>query len=462
MKRLLIPFVFFAWFVFTVIVQAQTDAKKTETNETPAAKEMAQVAAPEETPAVPATACTVEIEMTGTIGLSSLDMLKKGLDRVKEKNCQSLLVNINTPGGSLQTTRMIVEEILNSPVPVLCFITPSGAHAGSAGAIIMQACHVNGAMRATNLGAATPITGDGKDMPEDLRKKMLNDTTSWLDGITELRGRNKQFGREIITEAKAVSATEAEKLGAIDFVADRKLDFLQFAENRTVKMSENKEQKVVVGDLETITPNFRDKFLAMITDPQIAYLLFMASLGLIYFEITHPGTMVAGVVGGIALVISMVALHKMDVQYGGLLLLLIGVALMIAESLVASFGILGIGGIAAFIAGSLFLFDPQTPGGYSLPLDIIIITSVVMGGLMLAVAYMAFNTRNVRRKGSYDDLLGENGVIVTVKDNKRSGQMEIAGETWKFRATEDVDVEQTVYVNGFKGLTLIVGSKKED
>ncbi len=406
--------------------------------------------------------CTVEVAMTGTIGLASIDMLNKGLERVQEKSCSSLLININTPGGSLQSTRMIVEKILNAPVPVLCFVSPSGAHAGSAGAIIHQACHVNGAMRATNLGAATPITGDGKDMPEDLRKKMLNDTTSWLDGITQLRGRNQQFGRDIITEAKAVSATEAEKIGAIDFVADRKLDFLQFAEGRTVKMSESEEQKVVVGDLETITPNFRDRFLALITDPQMAYLLFMASLALIYFEITHPGTMVAGVVGGIGLVISMVALHKMDVQYGGLLLLLMGVALMIAESFVASFGILGVGGIAAFIAGSLFLFDPRTSGGYSLPLDIIIITSGVMGGLMIAVAYMAFNTRNVRRKGSYDDLMGESGVIVTVRDDKRTGQMEIAGETWSFCSTVDVELNQTVYVNGFKGLTLVIGTKKED
>lgn len=450
---------FFALLLALPVILLAQQQKGTEKSATPAMQtEALETATAEPLAAV----CTVEMEMTGAIGLASVDMLNKGLEKVSEKGCVSLLININTPGGSLQSTRMIVEKILNSPIPVLCFISPAGAHAGSAGAIIHQACHVSGAMRATNLGAATPITGDGKDMPADLRKKMLNDTTSWLDSITQLRGRNQQFGRDIITEAKAVSATEAEKIGAIDFVADRKLDFLQFAEGRTVKMSENKEVQVMVGDLETITPNFRDKFLAMITDPQTAYLLFMASLALIYFEITHPGTMVAGVVGGIALVISMVALHKMDVQYGGLLLLLIGVALMIAESFVASFGILGIGGIAAFIAGSLFLFDPQAPGGYSLPLENIIITSVVMGGLMIAVAYMAFNTRHVRRKGSYDDLMGESGVIVTVHDDKRTGQMEIAGETWNFRSTGYVEIGQKVYVNGFKGLTLIVGTQKED
>lgn len=408
-----------------------------------------------------ATKCTVEIGLTGTIGLASVDMLSKGLEKVKQKNCASLLVVINTPGGSLQSTRMIVEKILNSPVPVLCLVAPAGAHAGSAGAIIHQACHVNGAMKTTNLGAATPITGDGKDMPEDLRKKMINDTTSWLDGITERRGRSQKFGREIITEAKAVSASEAAKLGAIDYVAERKLDFLSFAEGRTVKMAENQETKVTVGDVIVIEPNFRDKFLALITDPQIAYLLFMASLALIYFEITHPGTMVAGVVGGIALVISMVALHKMDVQYGGLLLLLIGVALMIAESFIASFGILGIGGIAAFIAGSLFLFDPQSQGGYTLPLDIILTTSIVMGGLMIAIAYMAFNTRNVRRKGSYDDLVGESGTIVTVHEGGLKGQMEIAGETWNFESSTPVKVEQTVVVNGFRGLTLKVGNTKK-
>jgi membrane-bound serine protease (ClpP class) len=421
------------------------------------------VSRPQE-PSIPPKAnpsCTIEVSITGPIGLASLDMLNKGLSRAKADNCSSVLLSINTPGGSLQTTRMMVESILNSSVPVLCLVYPSGAHAGSAGAIILQACHVNGAMRATNLGAATPVTGDGQTIPEDMRKKMLNDTTSWVDSMTELRGRNKQFGREIITEAKAVSATEAQKIGAIDFVADKKMDFLNYAQGRTVKMSEDKEQIVQVGDLVTLEATVRDQVLALVTDPQTAYLLFMGSLALIYFEITHPGTIVAGVTGGIGLVVSLVALHKLDAQWGGLMLLLIGVALLIAESFVASFGVLGAGGIVAFIAGSLFLFDPQTSGGYRLPLDLIVTTSLILGLSMFGLAYMAFKTRDVRRKGSYDDLLGETGVVVVVDENQQSGQLEVNGETWRFESKEKISVDQKVVINQYKGLTLTVSSKKE-
>lgn len=414
-----------------------------------------------EEPALNRSACTIEVAITGAIGLASLDRLNKALSRAEIDKCESVLLSINTPGGSLQTTRMMVEKILNSPIPVLCMVYPSGAHAGSAGAIILQACHVNGAMRATNIGAATPVSGDGQNIPEDMRKKMLNDTTSWLDSITELRGRNKQFGRDIITEAKAVDATEAQKIGAIDFVADKKIDFLNFANGREVKMPENKTTKVNVGDLVILEATIRDQALALLTDPQTAYLLFMGSLALIYFEITHPGTIVAGVTGGIGLVISLVALHKLEAQWGGLLLLLIGVALLIAESFVASFGILGVGGIIAFVAGSLFLFDPQTSGGYRLPLDLIFTTSFLLGATMLAVAYMAFKTRHVRKKDSYDELVGQEGLVVVVYQDQLSGQLEVAGETWRFESKSPVKQSQKVKIEQHKGLTLIVSPMKE-
>ncbi|MCB0407907.1 MAG: nodulation protein NfeD, partial [Bdellovibrionales bacterium] len=262
--------------------------------------------------------------------------------------------------------------------------------------------------------------------------------------------------------AKAVSAEEAAKIKAIDFVGDKKMDFLQFAQDRKVKLSENQEISVEVGDLITMEPGIRDQFMSLVTDPQTAYLLFMGSLALIYFEITHPGTFVAGVAGGIGLVISLVALHKLDVQYGGLLLLLIGVALMIAEAFVASFGILGIGGVAAFIAGSLFLFDPETSGGYALPLSLVIVTSLLLGTIMMAVAYMAFRTRNVRKKGSFDDLLGEEAVVVTLNSDQKSGQIEVAGETWRFHSEVNLQEGQKVFINGNKGLTLEVGLSKRE
>ena len=330
---------------------------------------------------------------------------------------------------------------------------PSGGHAGSAGAIILQACHVAGAMEATNLGAATPISGSGQDAQKDLRKKLLNDTKSWLEGITQLRGRSDEFGRDIVTEAKAVSAKEALKLGAIDFVAEDKTDFLDFARGRQVKMSGKREMSVEVGPLVVFRESIRDKAMAFITDPQMAYMMFMASLGLLYFEVTHPGVMVPGVIGGVGLVVSLVSLHKMDVAWGGLLLIFLGLALMVAEAFVPSFGILGMGGGTSFVLGSLFLFDPETTG-VQLPLGLILPTALLLGFLTFGVAVLAYRTRHVRKQGGSDELLGREGEVVKSEGSK--GFMSIHGETWKFKCDGKVSEGEVLKVERYEGLTLIV------
>ena len=403
--------------------------------------------------------CTPEVALTDAIGPGSLSILDRALERAKKENCPSLLVTINTPGGSLQTTRMIVEKILNSPIPILCLVSPSGGHAGSAGAIILQACHVNGAMIATNIGAATPISGDGQTIPEDLRKKIMNDTISWVEGITVHRERSKAFGRDIITEAKSVSADEAKKIGAIDFVATKKADFLKFAEGREVKLTEQKTTKVQVGEVSTVEPSLRDRFLTLFGDPQLAYLLLMGSLALLYFEITHPGTMVAGVVGAVALIVALIALHKLQVEWGGLALLLLGLGLLIAEAFLPSFGILGVGGIAAFVIGSLFLFDPEKTGGYQLPLFLILSTAGAIGTIMLGLGVLAFRTLGLRPKWGGDEMAGQVALVVELEDGGREGQAEVMGEIWKFRSSDPVVKGQSVYVQKIKGLTLLVSSE---
>lgn len=400
--------------------------------------------------------CTLQIDVTDVIGPATVDSVRRAIELATQMKCQSIMALINTPGGSLPSTRLVVEDILNSPVPFLCLISPSGGHAGSAGAIIMQACHVNGALPATNIGAATPVSGDGQQMPEDLRKKMLNDSRSWLEGLTRLRGRNEKFGQDIIMEAKAVSAKEAKDLGAIDWAGNTKDEFLQFSSQRKVKMKDQKEELVVVGRLHIVTPDFRHKLVSILTDPQIAYLMFMGSLALLYFEITHPGFGVAGVLGGMGLIVSLISMHKLEVEWGGLLLLLLGVALLIAEIFVTSFGILGIGGIVAFVVGSIFLYDPAKTGGYTLPFEVILPAVVIVAGIMLTLGYMFMKSRKVKKHGSYDEMLDQVGVVVDVAKDLQSGMMEIMGETWKFEASAVVKVMDKVKVVGYQGLVLKV------
>lgn len=404
-----------------------------------------------ETVATP-TGCTTEIAFHDTIGPAQLDQLERGLSITEAKKCQSLMILINTPGGSLQTTRLIVEKILSSPVPILCLVYPSGGHAGSAGAIILQACHVNGAMEATNIGAATPVSSGGETIPEDLRKKLLNDTISWMEGITGLRGRNQKFAKDIVEKATAVSANEAKKMNAIDIVVSRKHDFLTQAHGRKVKMAENKTETVAVGDLVEIPTDIRTKTLSLITDPQFAYLMLMGSIALIYFEITHPGTILPGILGAGGLIVSLVALHKLNVEWGGLLLVLLGVILLFAEAFLPGFGLFGLSGVIAFFVGSLFLFDPAKTG-FDIPLYIIVITTLIVGGAMFGVAYLAFKTRNVKKQNTYDELIGQTGTVQTYDF------IEVQGEIWKYEALSHVDLGDKVIIKGNKGLTLLVERK---
>lgn len=398
--------------------------------------------------------CTKQVLITDVIGPATVDLLKRVEKRAEHEKCGSILLLVNTPGGSLESTRQIVEMILNSPRPYLCLVSPSGGHAGSAGAIILQACHVNGGLPGTNLGAATPVMMGG-DLPKDLRQKILNDTRSWLESLTRLRGRSEKFGQDIILEAKAVTAEEALKLKAIDFVGTSINEFLKFSEGRKVKMSDSKIEAVRTGEISAFEHDTRHKLVSLLTDPQFAYMLLLGSLALLYFEITHPGTMVAGTLGALGLVIALVALDKLDVEWGGLTLIFLGIALLIAEMFVPAFGILGLGGITSFVLGSIFLFDPVKSFGYRLPLSLIAPMVIFFAGLFVGVSYLMLQTRKVKKKGGFDDLIGYSGRVVKLDDERR-GMIELRGETWQFLADSPVAMHDDVKVKGHADLVLHV------
>jgi membrane-bound serine protease (ClpP class) len=400
--------------------------------------------------------CVIEANIDNVIGLASLDFVKRAKKRAETHGCGSILLLINTPGGNLQTTRSIVEEILNSKIPFLCLVYPSGAHAGSAGAIILESCHLAGAVEATNIGAATPINESGSNIPSDLRKKILNDTSAWLAAIMKTRGRNDQFAKDIIEQAKAVSAHEAFDIKAIDFVGATKDDFLKFANGRTVKVDENLEMKVAVGPVIVLDQDLRFKIMDLLMNPEFAYMLFMASLALLYFEITHPGMMAPGVVGGLGLIISLISLQMLDATWGAILLIIIGIGLLIAEAFVAGFGVIGLGGVVAFFIGSLFLFDPETTG-YHLPLTLILPTVIFLGGILCGLAYLAFTARKRKRKGGFDNLVGQVAKVTEVQPGDgKFGYVLIDGELWKCTCQSPMRKGERVKVTGHQGFTLDV------
>ena len=391
--------------------------------------------------------CTAELVIENVISSATLDSLEKALKATQQKKCSSLLLLINTPGGLLLSTRKIVEVILDSPVPILCLVHPAGAHAGSAGAIILQACHVNGAVQATNIGAATPILGSGGKASEDLRKKMVNDATSWLDSLTGLRKRNKKFGREIVTEAKAVSGKEAQKIKAIDFYGHSKEEFLEFAHGKKVLLANNTPHFVQVGSLESIPLGMRHHLVSFVTDPEIAYLMFTGSLLLLYFELTHPGMVVPGVIGAMGLVLSLTGMHKLNFEWGGLILMLIGLIFMVLEAFTAvGFGFLGLGGAVSFVIGSFFLFDPNQMGGVSLPYSTIIFVSLFFISISFGIAYLAFTALRKKRI-SEKNWIGS--IAELVKIDSHGGLLEIQGELWKCKFKDPLEVGDSVKIVGY-------------
>jgi membrane-bound serine protease (ClpP class) len=403
--------------------------------------------------------CTIEVKITGVIGPATVDLLKRVEGQARRENCDSIFLTLNTPGGSLESTRLLVEQIMNAPMPYLCLVSPTGGHAGSAGAIILEACHVNGALAGTNLGAATPISM-GEEMPKDLRQKILNDTRSWLESLTRLRGRSDKFGQDIILEAKAVTAEDAFRLRAIDWVGGTKVDFLNFAQGRRVRLSENRQTEVKIGDVKVFELDTRFKVASLLTDPQLAYLLLLGSTALLYFEFTHPGTFIAGSIGAVGLVIAFIALQKLDVEWGGVFLILLGLAMLIAEMFLPTFGILGAGGLVAFVLGSIFLFDPVKSGGYHLPLSLIIPTSILFTLMVVGISLLVLRSARVKKKGGYEDLMGLPAKVISLENSTGlDGLIELRGELWRFQSAVPLNVNDEVRIQGYEGLVLKV--KKE-
>ena len=411
----------------------------------------------------------VKLEIHGVIGPATSDYISRGLEYAEKHHASLVILTIDTPGGLDSSMREIIRNILSSPIPVVSYVSPGGARAASAGTYILYASQIAAMSPATNIGAATPVQIGGlpdsdnrnnnqnkhtRTNADPMKKKIINDAVAYIRGLAELHDRNADWAEKAVRDASSLSATEALKNNVIDLIAKDIRDLLNQLDGHVVT-SNSRTIRLSTHDLsiETFAPDWRSRLLSVITDPNMAYILMLIGVyGLIY-EFANPGMILPGVAGTISLLLALFAFQVLPINYTGLALMLIGIAFMVGEIYVPSFGALGIGGIIAFVIGSVILLDTDIPG-YGISIPLIVFFALLSAGLLMFVLGMALRARKRPVVSGMEELVGGTGMVID--DFNTTGRIKIHSETWNASTQVPLKSGQQVRVTGIHGLSLTV------
>lgn len=413
------------------------------------------------------------IDLKGAVGPASSDHVVRGLDKAAEAGAELVILRIDTPGGLDSSMRKMIKSVLASALPVVGYVAPSGARAASAGTYLLYATHLAAMAPGTNLGAATPVQiaspalpGSDKT-PDDgsgesagataMEKKIINDAVAYIESLAQLRGRNAQWAVKAVREGASLSAEDALSKGVIDLVATSVPQLLTAINGREVVLAGN-TQVLETADLVVYEHpiDWRSEFLAVITDPNIAYILMLVGIYGLIIEFYNPGLGLPGVVGAVCLVLALYALQVLPVSYAGLGLILLGIALMTAEAFAPSFGILGLGGVVAFVVGSIMLMDTDLPG-YQIALPMIIAFALFSVGLLAVALGLILKARRQAVVTGIDHLLGQRGTVETVADGM--AWVRLDGELWESASEDSLTPQDSVTVEQIDGLVLHVSKR---
>ncbi|MGY8709585.1 nodulation protein NfeD [Bradyrhizobium sp. 18BD] len=417
------------------------------------------------------------VSIDGAIGPASASYVKEALTRANERRAEVVLLRMNTPGGLNSSMREIIADVLASPIPVVGYVAPPGAHAASAGTYILYATHIAVMAPGTNIGAATPVQlsgplpglpggtpdkggkdkkdGDQQSEPKDaMTAKVTNDAVAFIRSLAELRNRNAEWAEKAVREAATLSANGALEAHAIDLVARDQAELLRQLDGRVVEVAGGKTQRLATKDavVEAIDPGWISRLLAVITDPNVAFILLMVGVYGLIFEFMSPGAVAPGVVGAICLLIGLYALNLLPISYAGLALMLVGIVLLTIEAFNPTV-VIGLGGIIAFLLGALMLFRVEAPG-YHLSWWVIGITAAVFVGFAFVVL------GSLRRVAKAPERVGARamrGLPAEVLDwNGSEGHVFAHGERWQARGAETFKPGETVEVANVIDLTLLI------
>ncbi|MDO8860849.1 nodulation protein NfeD [Haliea sp. E1-2-M8] len=419
------------------------------------------------------------VDIEGAIGPASADHMRRSLDKAVDAGAIALVLRIDTPGGLDTAMRDMIKAILGSTVPVIAYVAPSGARAASAGTYLLYASHIAAMAPGTNLGAATPVQiggtpalpgmpgseerpdespdGDGQSAPAKgsaMERKIVNDAVAYIRSLAQLRGRNADWAEQAVREGVSLAAADALEAGVIDLVANNMAELLAQLDGRQVTVGET-----AVTLRTADAPVFhqpldrRSEFLSVITNPNIAYILLMVGIYGLVIEFYNPGIGLPGIVGAISLLIALYALQMLPISYAGMGLILLGIALMAAEALAPSFGVLGLGGVAAFVTGSVMLMDTTLPA-FQLALPMIVAVTVFSAGLLVFALGMILRSRKRAVVAGVEHLLGATVPVIRVEGG--DAWIWLDGESWHARSDTPLAPNDRVTVTAIDGLTAIV------
>jgi membrane-bound serine protease (ClpP class) len=415
------------------------------------------------------------VELDGAITPATANYFVRALDDAHDANAVALVVRLDTPGGLDQAMRDMIKEILASRIPVVVYVAPNGSRAASAGTYLMYASHVAAMAPATNIGSSTPVSIGGSPFPSPtdpaqpdddgaeevepsgpsaMERKVVNDAVAYIRGLAALRGRNADWAEATVREAANLPAAEALESNVIDLVAEDLDALLAALDGRTIAVEGGSVTLDLTGaTIETVVPDWRDELLAVITNPNVAYILLMLGLYGLILEFYSPGLGVPGVVGVICLLLGAYALQMLPISYAGLALLLVGIALMVAEVVTPTVGVLGTGGVIAFVAGSIMLFDSDLPG-YRVSQPLIAAVAVASAGLFMLGLGAAARARRLRVSTGREAMLG--APAVALEDFTESGRVRAFSESWLARSSRPVHKGEELRITGVDGLVLTV------